>query len=140
MWRDIERRSRMYGLSAKVPVPYPIQEYDVANCVAVLGTIEGWGPRYVKEAYRRWMAEGHPPGLEPNVSFSLKAAGQDPARVMPLARTDNIAKAWANATDEVRALGIFGSPSFSVQGEVFWGDDRLEDAVHWLKHGSLAPL
>jgi 2-hydroxychromene-2-carboxylate isomerase len=37
-------------------------------------------------------------------------------------------------TDAARALGVFGSPTFSVGSELFWGDDRLEDAVSWYRH------
>ena len=43
-------------------------------------------------------------------------------------------------TIEAKALGVFGSPSFVISGEVFWGDDRLEDAVNWALRGSLAPI
>ena len=43
-------------------------------------------------------------------------------------------------TIEAKALWVFGSPSFVVSGEVFWGDDRLEDAVSWALRGSLAPI
>ncbi len=35
------------------------------------------------------------------------------------------------ATEEARALGIFGAPSFVTRGELFWGDDRLDDALAW---------
>ena len=41
------------------------------------------------------------------------------------------------ATDEARRLGIFGSPTFVVDGELFWGDDRLEDAIVWRARGRL---
>lgn len=43
------------------------------------------------------------------------------------------------ATAEARRLGVFGSPSFAVRGEVFWGDDRLDDAIAWFRHGRLTP-
>jgi 2-hydroxychromene-2-carboxylate isomerase len=43
----------------------------------------------------------------------------------------------AAETDAARALGIFGSPTFSVGQELFWGDDRLQDAISWSKHGRL---
>jgi 2-hydroxychromene-2-carboxylate isomerase len=46
-------------------------------------------------------------------------------------RTDQIAQLDV-ATARARALGIFGSPTFVADGELFWGDDRLEDAIDWL--------
>jgi 2-hydroxychromene-2-carboxylate isomerase len=56
-----------------------------------------------------------------------------------LARSDAIAKSYADATQEARRLKIFGSPSFVTHGELFWGDDRLEDAVAWHTRRSLQP-
>ena len=43
----------------------------------------------------------------------------------------------AEETEAVKQVGVFGSPSFIVEGEVFWGDDRLDDAVQWSRNGSL---
>lgn len=40
-------------------------------------------------------------------------------------------------TSAARDLGIFGSPTFATGGEIFWGDDRLDDAVSWYRHGSV---
>ena len=139
MWRDIERRAGMYGLPVKVPAPYPLQEFDLANRVALVGLEEGWGKPYIKASYRRWFVDGQEPGLEPNLSASLSEAGQDVGRVVEQARSDRIEKVYLAATDEARQLGVFGSPSFAVAGEVFWGDDRVDDALSWFKHGRLAP-
>jgi 2-hydroxychromene-2-carboxylate isomerase len=69
------------------------------------------------------------------VSESLRDIGQDPARVMALASSETIKQALAAETDAARAMGIFGSPSFTVGRELFWGDDRLEDAISWLQAG-----
>lgn len=138
MWRDIERRAAMYGLPVKVPAPYPLKEFDLANRIAVLGRQEGWCAEYVKSAYRLWFVEGIEAGSETNLMRSLSEAGQDPARVIALARSDAIGKAYGEATDEARALNVFGAPSFVVDKEVFWGDDRLEDAIKWKRSGSLA--
>ena len=44
-------------------------------------------------------------------------------------------EALAAETDAARELGIFGSPTFAVGRELFWGDDRLEDAISWHKSG-----
>jgi 2-hydroxychromene-2-carboxylate isomerase len=137
MWRDIERRAGMYGLPIKVPAPYPLQEFDLANRLALLGLEEGWGKPYIVASYRRWFVDGQEPGMEPNLSASLGEVGQDPARVVGQARSVRIGGVYDAATDEARRLNIFGSPTFAVKGELFWGDDRLDDAICWLKHGSL---
>lgn len=138
MWRDLERRASKYGLPIKVPAPYPLQEYDFANRVAVVGQTEGWCPDYVRATYRRWFVDGSPPGSEPNLSESLAEIGQDPWRVISLARSDTIGHAYATATDEARLLKIFGAPTFVSRGELFWGDDRLDDAIEWHARGTLA--
>jgi 2-hydroxychromene-2-carboxylate isomerase len=137
MWRDIERRAAMYGLEARVPTPYPLKEFDLANRLAVLGLAEGWGKAYIVASYRRWFVDGREPGLEPNLSASLAEVGQETSRTVDRARGDDVTKAYDAATDEARRLGIFGSPTFVVDGELFWGDDRLDDALCWLRHGSL---
>jgi len=135
MWRDIERRAGKYGLPIKVPVPYPLEELVFANQVALLGMREGWGQDYTVEAYRMWFTEGKKAGTEANVSECLKRIGQDPVRVIKLAHSPEIASALVDETTHCRELGIFGAPSFVVDGEVFWGNDRLEDAVSWRKNG-----
>ena len=138
MWRDLERRASKYGLEIKVPVSYPLKEYDFANRVAVAGEIEGWCPAYVRATYRRWFVEGSEPGSEPNLSESLAEIGQDPSRVISLARSDAIGHAYTVATNEARLLNIFGAPTFVSCGELFWGDDRLDDAIEWHARGTLA--
>jgi 2-hydroxychromene-2-carboxylate isomerase len=139
MWRDIERRAGGYGIPLRVPVPYPLQAMDLANAVAVLGRREGWCADYARATYRRWFQHGQEPGLEPNLSDSLREIGHDPGRVVAAAQAEEVAAALRAATAEAKALGVFGSPSFVTRdGELFWGDDRLEDAVAWHRSGTLA--
>ncbi|MFI4998472.1 MAG: 2-hydroxychromene-2-carboxylate isomerase [Reyranellales bacterium] len=139
MWRDIERRAAGYGMPVKVPVPYPLKEFDLANRLAVLGLAEGWGKSYIKASYRRWFVDGHEPGLEPNLTASLAEVGQDAARCVERAGGDDVIEIYEAATDEARGLGIFGSPTFAVGREIFWGDDRLADALSWYRHGRIKP-
>ncbi len=139
MWRDIERRAAMYGLPAHVPAPYPLAQWDVANRVAVLGAAEGWVADYTRATYRRWFEDGLEPGGEPNLSDSLREIGENPARVIAAAAGAQVGDAYEAATATARALRIFGSPTFAVGSELFWGDDRLDDAIAWHRHGSLAP-
>jgi 2-hydroxychromene-2-carboxylate isomerase len=140
MWRDIERRASFHGLSIGLPVPFPLRDFDLANCVAIVGKMEGWCTDYVRATYRRWFVDGREAGSEPNLSESLGEIGQDPSRVIPLARSDAIGSAYDAATDEARRLNIFGVPTFVTRGEIFWGDDRLEDAVAWHAKGGIKGL
>ncbi len=133
MWRDIERRAAMHGLPVKLPAPYPAKQSVTANLVAIVGMREGWGADFVRAAYRRWFQAGEETGSEPNLSSSLRDIGQDPVRVLTLANSAAANETMLAETDAARALGIFGSPTFSVGEELFWGDDRLEDAVGWYR-------
>jgi len=140
MWRDIERRAGMYGIPAQLPVTYPVKRSDLANQIATLGMEEGWGPQFVRAAYRRWFVSGEETGGERNVHESLREIGQDPDRVLTEAASSRIAAKLAAETEIARRLGIFGSPSFVVGQELFWGDDRLEDAISWSKFGRVERL
>jgi 2-hydroxychromene-2-carboxylate isomerase len=134
MWRDIERRAASYGLQPKIPAPYPLPELVFANQVAILGCQEGWGKAYTTHTYRQWFEKGLRPGEEPNLSTSLAAIGQDAVRVIEQANSDRVVQALADETEQAMALGVFGAPSFVVGTEVFWGDDRLNDAIAWAKN------
>jgi 2-hydroxychromene-2-carboxylate isomerase len=131
MWRDIERRAAMYGIPARLPAPYPIANSERANLVAIVGMREGWGAEYVRAAYRHWFQSGLENGSEANIAASLHEIGQEPARVRKLAESDDTKAALIAETNAARELGIFGSPTFVVDGELFWGDDRLQDALDW---------
>ncbi len=138
MWRDIERRAQKYGLDVKVPAPYPIAELALANQIALLGCDEGWCADYVTETYRLWFGSGLEPGREPAITRALGSIGQDPQRVLAQAQSTAIVDRLIAQTDEAMALGVFGAPSFVVEREVFWGDDRLDDALAWAAEGRLA--
>lgn len=137
MWRDIERRAALYGLSPTLPAPYPLPSLVLANQVAMLGSREGWGEAYTRATYRRWFEDGQLAGEEPNLSESLKEIGCDADRVLAEAQSDRIVSALQNNTAEAMALGVFGAPTFVVGDEVFWGDDRVADAIAWAKTGTL---
>jgi 2-hydroxychromene-2-carboxylate isomerase len=140
MWRDIQRRAAMYGIPVSVPVPYPAKQSIVANLIAIVGMRQGWGTAFVRTAYRRWFQLAQETGSEPNVSESLHEIGQDPQQILALANEPEVKASLTNETDIARDLGIFGSPTFAIGREIFWGDDRLDDAISWLKRASLQNL
>jgi len=132
MWRDVQRRANFYGFDAKVPAPYPLKEFDLANKVAILGKDQGWIKEYTILTYKKWFLEHLEPGSEPNLSSTLREIGLDPDKIINLAQADEIEQKYLKNTEMAKNKGIFGSPSFTVENEVFWGDDRCEDAIKWL--------
>ena len=133
MWRDIERRAKFHGFFAKVPAPYPLKEFDLANQLAILGMEEGWGIDYVTLTYRRWFQEGKEPATEPNISEICSELKLEKDKIILKANSDELEKEYLVNTDSARKNKIFGSPSFIVNNEIFWGDDRMEDAINWSK-------
>ena len=133
MWRDIERRAEGYGFFAKTPVPYPLTEFDLANKLAILGLKEGWGVDYIRLTYKRWFQEGKEPATEPNISEIFKELKIDKEKAIKDANSSEIEKQYLKNTESARENKVFGSPSFIVNSEIFWGDDRMEDAIKWSK-------
>ena len=133
MWRDIERRAEGYGFFAKTPVPYPLTQFDLANKLAILGLKEGWGINYVRTTYKRWFQEGKEPATEPNISEIFSELKLDKEKVIAKANSNELEKEYLANTESARNNKIFGSPSFVVNNEIFWGDDRMEDAITWSK-------
>ena len=131
MWRDIERRAHRFGVPFSGIPQYPIGTTEIANHVATLASIEGWCPQFTQAAYRAWFLDKKDPGEAEVLQPLIASLGQDPDRVLHAATGDECLALYAARTDRARSLGIFGSPSFVHGEEVFWGDDRLEDAIEW---------
>ena len=133
MWRDIQRRAQLYGFNAKTPVPYPLKEFDLANKIAILGKKEGWIKDYTKITYKKWFLEQLEPGLDPNLSKTMAELGLNKDQTINKATSDEINNIYLQNTEIAKNKGIFGSPTFVYENEIFWGDDRCEDAIKWPK-------
>ena len=68
-----------------------------------------------------------------NLNVSLTKIKLNPNEVITKARSSKIIDLYNDNTSEAKAKNIFGSPTFIVGKELFWGDDRLEDAIRWSK-------
>ena len=133
MWRDIERRAEGYGFFAKTPVPYPLSEFDLANQIAIYGLDEGWGVDYIRLTYKKWFQEGKEPAIDPSVSEICEKLKINKDKIILKAKSKEIENKYISNTSDARNKKIFGSPTFIVNNEIFWGDDRMEDAVKWFK-------
>ena len=131
MWRDIERRAEGYGFFAKTPVPYPLSEFDLANQIAILGLEKDWGIDYIRLTYKKWFQEGKEPAIEPSISEVCNELKLNKDEISSEALKKEIQDKYKANTNSARENKIFGSPSFVVKNEVFWGDDRMEDAIKW---------
>ena len=131
MWRDIERRAERYGFFAKTPVPYPLSEFDLANQIAILGLEKDWGIDYIRLTYKKWFQEGKEPAIEPSISEVCNELKLNKDQIITDALNKEIQDKYEANTNSARENKIFGSPSFIVKKEVFWGDDRMEDAIKW---------
>ena len=134
MLRDLERRATRLQLPYHRPEVYPFNSVSIGR-VALVGAREGWCREFTEAAFRLHWTEGLPMSTQENVDQALRQAGQDPARVHRLTGSPELKEAFKQ--QGVRALerGIFGAPSFIVGTELFWGDDRLEEALDWAAGG-----
>src|SRR6185295_16646838 len=132
MWRDMARLCDGYGLSLKHPTQFPRNGLLAAR-VTLAGGDAGWVPGFVKRVYRANFAEDRDIADAAVLGELLRDVGADPTAVLSEAGSDPVkAKLRANTEEAVR-LGIFGAPSFVANGELFWGNDRLADALVWAK-------
>ena len=131
MWRDIERRAEGYGFFAKTPVPYPLSEFDLANQIAIKRLKKDWGIDYIRLTYKKWFQEGKEPAIEPSISEVCNELKLNKDQIISDALNKEIQDKYEANTNSARENKIFGSPSFIVKKEVFWGDDRMEDAIKW---------
>jgi len=128
MWRDIERRAALYKIPVpKVPAPYPLKEFDRANLVGIVMNDKGLYLDYFKYTYEEWFLNGNEAGSKQNLEVTLKKLGLDLQETIALA--DTMEERYIDNTKQALDFGIFGVPSFSFSNEIFWGDDRLEDAI-----------
>jgi len=131
MWRDLERLCAALQLPFVRPQVFP-QNTIFASRIALLALRDAWGEDYCRAVYRAEFGEGRDIGEASTLADILKGLGQDTERVLAEAQSDEIKAALRAQTEEAQALGIFGAPSFvTVDGELFWGNDRLEAALDW---------
>lgn len=128
MWRDLERRAAKMGLPYRRPSMYPVKSLPTAR-IALLGAAEGWCQAFTEEVFRLHWTEDCLIGTEENLQRACARIDRDPALLV--ARADGPDGKAAMEAQTTRAVqrGIFGAPSFVIGSELFWGDDRLEDAL-----------
>ena len=130
MWRDIERVCASQQISFRRPSQFPRNGLLAAR-VACRFSAAPWLPGFVRAVYRANFAEDLDISEPAIVSACLASSGEDPAEVLEEAQSPESKAQLRAQTEEAVRLGIFGAPSCLVGLELFWGNDRLEDALSW---------
>ncbi len=133
MWRDLERLCADLHLPFQRPEPFP-QHSLLAARVALTGLDQGWGEDFCRAVFRAEFAEGRRIDDAGVVSDILAELRIEPAPVLIAAQSDAIKTRLRAQTEEAERLGLFGAPSFTTaDGELFWGNDRLEQGLRWAR-------
>jgi 2-hydroxychromene-2-carboxylate isomerase len=131
MWRDVQRLCDAAGLPFVKPEPFP-QNTVLAARVALIGIAQTWGEDFCRAVYAAEFGDGSDIGQPSVITDILTALGQNADTVLEQAQSDAGKAALRAQSDEAQRLGIFGAPSFvTADGELFWGNDRLEAALDW---------
>jgi 2-hydroxychromene-2-carboxylate isomerase len=126
---EVERRAREYGLAPLVwPEPWP-GNMLFAMRVATFAKQTGRTVSFALAAFRQQFAAGRDLSEHDNVLIAAAACELHPNAVGKAAGTQTVKEALRTATEEAAERGVIGVPSLVVGEQVFWGDDRLEEAV-----------
>lgn len=126
---EVEQRAQRYGLAPlRWPEPWP-SNYLFAMRAATFAFQQGRARELAIAAFRHEFRDGRDLSEPANVLRAATDAGLDARAVEDATRDPQIKQALRAATDAARELGVVGVPTVAVDGELFWGDDRLRDAA-----------
>jgi 2-hydroxychromene-2-carboxylate isomerase len=131
MWRDMEREAARLGLPFYRPKTFPQNGLTAAR-IALLGIEPGWTPAFTKAVYTAEFGEGRDIADPAVLTDILTELGLEAGTILAEAQTDANKMRLRRMGDDVQSRGIFGAPTFFTEdGEMFWGNDRLEQALAW---------
>ncbi len=130
---EIERRARGYELPPiRWPDPWP-GNYLMAMRAATFAFAAGRGREFTLQAFRDAFRLGHDLSIPAHVLDAGERAGLDRRELEAATQDPAIKQALRAATDAAHELGVIGVPTVAIDGELFWGDDRLADAAAHLR-------
>ncbi len=130
MWRDVARLCAKHGIAFRQPSVFPRTSVLGAR-IACAFQDEPWVPAFVRALYQASFADDLDIGDPAIVADCLQRCGQPAAERIGTAQAQPLKDRLRAQTEQAAAHGIFGAPSLRVGAELFWGSDRLEDAIAW---------
>ena len=135
MWQDMVRRCRKYGLSWTRPTDFPRNGVLPAR-IALLGVDEPWIGAFCRRVMVLNFVRDEDINGSSQMSSLLLELGLPAAELVERATSEPIKALLRKQTETARAKGIFGAPTFFVGAEMFWGDDRMDDAIAYARDGA----
>lgn len=133
VWRDMQRQCDKYGLRWQRPSVFP-RNCLLAARIALQGDGERWLAAFCEQVMQANFAHDREIGDETVIAAILDGLGVDSATVVAAARSEAARQALRERTADAQKRGVFGAPMFFVGDEMFWGNDRLEDAIALALH------
>ena len=132
MWRDLERICADWGIPLRRPSVFPRNSVLAAR-VACCFASEPWLPEFTRQVFRANFADDLDISQREVIEACLDRVGVPGAERIEQALTPTNKDVLRSQTERAVAIGIFGAPTFIVDREMFWGNDRLERAIAWCK-------
>jgi 2-hydroxychromene-2-carboxylate isomerase len=129
VWQDMPRQCRKYGLPWRQPSQFPRRAL-LPMRVALLGEEQPWMGEYCRRMMRMNFAEDRDIDNPQAVSEALQGLGVAVDDILREAAGDAVKQRLRARTEEAQARRIFGAPMFFVGTDMYWGNDRLDDALN----------
>ncbi len=134
MWQDMARQCRKYGLAWVEPSVFP-RLGVLPLRVALLGVEAPWIGPFCRRVMELNFALDQDINQPEPLAAILTELGLPAADLLAQAQAEPTKARLRQQTEEARARGIFGAPTFFVGTEMFWGNDRLDDALEFASEG-----
>ena len=133
VWQDMPRQCAKYGLPWRRPTDFPRNSMLAAR-VGILSENQPWMSDFCERVMLANFADDRDIASADCIAAILSALGQDADAILRDAQTDDNKARLRARTEQAKALHIFGAPTFMVGDAMFWGNDRLDDALAHAQH------
>jgi len=130
MWRDMERLCKHYGFPLQRPSKFPRNGLRPARIICA-NQDAPWVPDFARTVFAAAFAKDQDIGEREVIVRLLESMGLNAEDLIASGESLEGKALLRSQTEAAFNLGIFGAPTFIVDGEMFWGNDRLEQALAW---------
>ncbi len=134
--RDFMRSARLHGVALSLPDNFPIGTVAACRAYYWVADRDPLQARALARAlYKAYFAERRDIASPAAVVGVAQSVGVDPAALGAALEDPAVKERTKREVDAAIAAGVFGSPYFVVEGEPFWGVDRMPMLEEWIRRG-----